>query len=117
MILYTQYYPVSVFFCHLVTGSIPFQVVPPASMQDAAFCENSYYYFCVLLGNAIARTVSSYEFLVFCVNSLLSLSRSRWFHLVLGSSNSFQVVPGSSYLFQLVPCFSMYATRHFLLFL
>ena len=39
------------------------------------------------MDNAIARTVSSYEFLVFiCVNSLLTLSRSRGFQFVPDSS-------------------------------
>ena len=54
------------------------------------------------MGNAIAHTVSSYEFLVFSVNSLLSLSRSRWFHLVPGGSNSFKVVLACSSWFQVV---------------
>ena len=65
--------------------------------------------------SSIARTVSSYEFLVFCANSLLRLSRSMWFHLAPAGSNLFQLLPAdssSSNLFQFVHHFSMYATRH-----
>ena len=64
------------------------------------------------MGNANARIVSSYEFLVSCVKLLLSLSRSRWFQFVPGISSLFQLVPGSSNSFQLVHHFSTYATRH-----
>ena len=48
------------------------------------------------------------KFLVFCVNSLLSPSHSRWFQFVPSSSSLFQLVPGSSNSFQLVHCFSVY---------
>ena len=72
---------------------------------------NVVFYWAVLL-----HAVSSYEFLVFYVNSLLSLSRSRWFHLVPGGFNSFQVVPACSGQFHLISACSsfqyvLYKTR------
>ena len=66
---------------------------------------------CILLGNVIGCTVSSYEFPVFCVGSLLNSSCYKWFHLVrvvLGGSSSFQIVKSCSKWFQLVLCFSTY---------
>ena len=120
MILYTQCCPMSVFcLCHLVTGSIQFQVVPPANIWDGALCDKRYFWCCILLGKGIAQTVSSYEFLVFCVSLLLSRSCSRLFQVVLahfrlfqlvqGGSSTFQVVPARFRWFQHVSCFSLYA--------
>ena len=42
MILLIQYCLMSVFLCQLVTGSIPFQVVPPTNIQDGALFDNRY---------------------------------------------------------------------------
>ena len=75
----------------LFTGSIPFLVISAESIWDGALCDNNYCKFCNLLGNVVARTVSSYEFLVFCLSSLLSPCCHRWFHLVPGSSSSFLI--------------------------
>ena len=66
MVLHTQYCPMSVFH-HQTSG---------------ALCDNNYPHCCILLGNCVARTVSSYEFLDFCVSSLLNPSQFRWFQLV-----------------------------------
>ena len=96
----------------LITGSIPFLVIAPANIWVAALCENNYCQSCILLDNGVASTVSSYEFLVFCVSSLLSPSHCRRFQLVPGSSRLFQLVPDGSSLFQLVPRFSMYGEKN-----
>ena len=60
----------------------------------------------------------SMNVLFFCLSSLLSPyryrwfqvvpARSRWFQLVPNSSSSFQLVPARSRWFRLVPRFSMY---------
>ena len=97
IILYTQYCLMSVFICfQLITGSIPFLAIPPGNIWDAALCENNYCQSCILLDNGVGSAVSSYEFLVFCVSSLLSPSHYRMFQLVPGSSRPFQLVPDDS---------------------
>ena len=100
MILYTQYCPMSVFF---VSAHCWFHSVPEMVLFVTIAIANVF----ILLGNAIACTVFSYEFLVFCTNLLLSLSLSKWFS---PSFRWFQFVPGSYSWFQVVP-------THFRLFL
>ena len=56
----------------------------------------------VALADNIAHTVSTYEFIVFCVSSL-------WSDLVSVGSSFFQVVPTCSRWFQFVLHFSMHA--------
>ena len=65
----------------------------PVNLCDGVLCDNSYCWHCILISNDITHIVSSYEFLVFCISSLLVPSRVRWFQLIPGSSSSFQVVP------------------------
>ena len=94
--VYTQYCPMSVFiysssllapfrfrWFHLQTSEMV--LLMTITIADVVF------YWVIVL-----QTVSSYEFVVFCVSLLLTPSHYRWFHLVPGSYSSFQVVPARS---------------------
>ena len=135
MILYTQYCPMGVFFC------VSQLLVPFSSScfhlqisEMVLFVTTAIAFYWAMV---IASSVSTMNFLFFCVSSLLSLSRYRWFNLVLGSSSSFlivparfkqfqllpggsrqfQLVPDCSSLSQLIPRFSMYALSREVLYL
>ena len=100
MVLYTHYCPMSVFFIsQLVTGSIPFQVVPHANIWDAALCDNGLYY-CILLAMILHAQFLPMNFLVI-VSVLCRV------HFVPDYSNLFRVVPAHSRSFQLVSGGSM----------
>ena len=102
MILYTSYE------CQFVTGFIPFQVNLQTSkiflfvtiaIPNVVFCQ------AMVLQAQFFRM----NFLLFCVSSLLSPYRSRWFQLVPGSlavSRWFQLVLGSSSSFQVIQAYS-----------
>ena len=94
MILHKQCCPMTVIFvCQFVTGSILIQVVPPANIWDVALwiiaIPNVVFYWVMALNAQFLPM----NFLFFCVSSLLSPSRYRWFHLVSGGSRWFQLVP------------------------
>ena len=71
-----------------------YSVVGDFTCKRLRWCyyDNNYYQCCILLENGVGRTVSSYEFLVFCTSLLLSLSCYRWLCLVPCSSRSFFVL-------------------------
>ena len=75
MILYTQYCPMSVFIC--VSSLLVLSV--PCGFTCKHLCDNNYCWCCIILGNDIVCTVSSYEFLVF-------LSVRCWVHLITDGS-------------------------------
>ena len=110
-ILRTKYCPMSVFVCQLATAFISFQVISPANIcEDGALGNNAIanvmFYWAMVL-----HAVSSCEFLVYCVSSLLSPScGSTLFQTVPGGSSSFQLVSahsrGGSSSVQLVPAHS-----------
>ena len=83
--------------CHLVISSIPFrwlnlktsEMVLLVTKLSLMLCSTEQWY----CKHSFILWISC-----FCLSSLLSSSRSRWFHLV----------PGGSSLFQLVPHFSTY---------
>ena len=112
MILYTQYSFMSVFIC---VSSLP-----------APFCSRWFHLqaseMVLFVTITITNIVFYWEmvlhvqflpmnFFFFCVNSLLSPSRYRWFQVVPARSRWFKlllVVPARSSWFQLVPPFSIY---------
>ena len=85
MILCTQYWPMSVFICvnSLLVPSVP------CDFTSKHLCDNNYCWCCIILGNDIVCTVSSYEFLVFLC---LFVAECILLQVVPGSSSSFLVL-------------------------
>ena len=94
------------FVCQRFTGSIPFQVVPYLQTTEMVLFVTIA--IADVVFHRVLHTVSSYDFLVFCVSSLLSPSRSNRFQLVPGSSSLFQVVSVLSIWFKLVLACSLF---------
>ena len=99
-ILYKQHCPVSVFF---VSARYWFQFVPrDFTWKHLRWCFLRQQLLLMLYSNGQFYCTHSFFLRVSCFlcQSLLSLSRSRWFYLVPDGSSLFQVVPACSSQFQ-----------------
>ena len=109
MILYTQYCSMSAFIC---VSSLP---APFCSRWFHLQASEMVFFVTITIVNVVFYWAMvlhvrflPMNFLFFCVGSLLSTSRYRWFQVVPTRSRWFQLVPGSPSSFQVVPARSSF---------